>query len=156
MEGLAGSGRFAGRLGLAAYRPLQSLPLQVDLHGRLSVGSAGGDVGQRLEEGSLDGSFERSGPVAAVIPELSQVLGHALSQLQRELFAGQAVAAAHPFRLAASDGGGRGRVDLVFGSNSQLRALAEVYAAEDAKEKFVQDFVAAWDKVMMLDRFDLA
>ena len=47
------------------------------------------------------------------------------------------------------------RVDLVFGSNSQLRALAEVYAGEDAKEKFVQDFVAAWDKVMNLDRFDL-
>jgi catalase-peroxidase len=48
------------------------------------------------------------------------------------------------------------RVDLVFGSNSQLRALAEVYASADAKEKFVQDFVAAWDKVMNLDRFDLA
>jgi catalase-peroxidase len=46
-------------------------------------------------------------------------------------------------------------VDLVFGSNSQLRALAEVYGADDAKEKFVQDFVAAWDKVMNLDRFDL-
>ncbi len=48
------------------------------------------------------------------------------------------------------------RVDLVFGSNSQLRALAEVYASEDAKEKFVQDFVAAWTKVMNADRFDLA
>jgi catalase-peroxidase len=47
------------------------------------------------------------------------------------------------------------RVDLVFGSNSELRALAEVYASEDAKEKFVGDFVAAWDKVMNLDRFDL-
>ena len=47
------------------------------------------------------------------------------------------------------------RVDLVFGSNSQLRALAEVYAADDAKRKFVEDFVAAWDKVMMLDRFDI-
>jgi catalase-peroxidase len=47
-------------------------------------------------------------------------------------------------------------VDLVFGSNSQLRALAEVYAADDAKEKFVGDFVAAWTKVMNLDRFDLA
>jgi len=47
------------------------------------------------------------------------------------------------------------RVDLVFGSNSQLRAIAEVYAADDAKEKFVRDFVAAWDKVMSLDRFDL-
>ncbi len=47
------------------------------------------------------------------------------------------------------------RVDLVFGSNSQLRALAEVYACEDAKEKFVTDFIAAWDKVMTLDRFDL-
>jgi len=48
------------------------------------------------------------------------------------------------------------RVDLVFGSNSQLRALAEVYAQDDNKEKFVQDFVAAWNKVMNLDRFDLA
>ncbi|HTY99793.1 MAG TPA: peroxidase family protein, partial [Rhodocyclaceae bacterium] len=47
------------------------------------------------------------------------------------------------------------RVDLVFGSNSQLRALAEVYAQDDAREKFVRDFVAAWDKVMNLDRFDL-
>ena len=48
------------------------------------------------------------------------------------------------------------RVDLVFGSNSQLRANAEVYASEDAQEKFVHDFIAAWDKVMNLDRFDLA
>jgi catalase-peroxidase len=47
------------------------------------------------------------------------------------------------------------RVDLVFGSHSQLRALAEVYASDDAKEKFVKDFVAAWTKVMNLDRFDL-
>ncbi|WP_030761716.1 catalase/peroxidase HPI [Streptomyces sp. NRRL F-2664] len=47
-------------------------------------------------------------------------------------------------------------VDLVFGSNSQLRAIAEVYAAQDAREKFVRDFVAAWNKVMNLDRFDLA
>ena len=48
------------------------------------------------------------------------------------------------------------RVDLVFGSNSQLRALAEVYASDDAKEAFVRDFVAVWNKVMNLDRFDLA
>ena len=48
------------------------------------------------------------------------------------------------------------RVDLVFGSNSQLRALAEVYACKDSKEKFVNDFVAAWDKVMNLDRYDVA
>jgi catalase-peroxidase len=48
------------------------------------------------------------------------------------------------------------RVDLIFGSNSELRALAEVYACEDAKAKFVHDFVAAWTKVMNLDRFDLA
>ncbi|WP_034274619.1 catalase/peroxidase HPI [Haloechinothrix halophila] len=47
------------------------------------------------------------------------------------------------------------RADLVFGSNSELRALAEVYACDDAKEKFVRDFVAAWDKVMNLDRYDL-
>jgi len=47
------------------------------------------------------------------------------------------------------------RVDLVFGSNSQLRALAEVYASSDAQQKLVQDFIAAWTKVMSLDRFDL-
>ena len=48
------------------------------------------------------------------------------------------------------------RVDLIFGSNSQLRALAEVYASDDSREKFIRDFVAAWSKVMNLDRFDLA
>ena len=48
------------------------------------------------------------------------------------------------------------RADLVFGSNSELRALAEVYACNDGKEKFVKDFVAAWNKVMNLDRFDIA
>jgi catalase-peroxidase len=48
------------------------------------------------------------------------------------------------------------RVDLVFGSNSELRAVAEVYASDDAREQFVRDFVAAWDKVMNLDRYDLA
>jgi catalase-peroxidase len=47
-------------------------------------------------------------------------------------------------------------VDLIFGSNSQLRALTEVYGCADAKEKFVKDFVAAWNKLMSLDRFDLA
>ena len=48
------------------------------------------------------------------------------------------------------------RVDLIFGSNSELRALAEVYGADDAEAKFVADFVAAWTKVMNADRFDLA
>ena len=48
------------------------------------------------------------------------------------------------------------RVDLIFGSNSELRALAEVYGCSDSQEKFVKDFVAAWTKVMNLDRFDLA
>ena len=48
------------------------------------------------------------------------------------------------------------RVDLVFGANSQFRALAEVYGNSDAQQKFVHDFVAAWRKVMNLDRFDLA
>ena len=48
------------------------------------------------------------------------------------------------------------RVDLIFGSHSQLRAFAEVYACADSREKFVEDFVAAWTKVMNLDRFDLA
>jgi catalase-peroxidase len=47
------------------------------------------------------------------------------------------------------------RVDLIFGSHSQLRALAEVYACADSKEKFVKDFAAAWNKVMNLDRYDL-
>jgi catalase-peroxidase len=48
------------------------------------------------------------------------------------------------------------RTDLVFGSNSQLRAIAEVYACDDSQLKFVHDFVAAWDKVMNLDRFDIS
>ncbi len=48
------------------------------------------------------------------------------------------------------------RVDLIFGSHSQLRALAEVYASSDSKEKFVKDFVAAWTKVMNHDRFEVA
>ena len=47
------------------------------------------------------------------------------------------------------------RVDLVFGSNSQLRSLAEVYASDDANDKFVNDFIAAWNKVMNADRFDV-
>lgn len=48
------------------------------------------------------------------------------------------------------------RVDVLFGSNSQLRAIAEVYASDDAPTKLARDFIAAWDKVMSLDRFDLA
>jgi catalase-peroxidase len=48
------------------------------------------------------------------------------------------------------------RVDFIFGSNSELKAIAEVYACEDAQQKFISDFVAAWTKVMNLDRFDLA
>ena len=48
------------------------------------------------------------------------------------------------------------RADLIFGSNSELRAIAEVYACDDAQDKFVQDFAAAWTKVMNLDRFDRA
>jgi len=47
------------------------------------------------------------------------------------------------------------RVDLIFGSNSELRAIAEVYGAGDGQERFINDFIAAWDKVMNLDRFDL-
>ena len=47
-------------------------------------------------------------------------------------------------------------VDLIFGANSQLRSIAEVYACDDGQEAFVRDFVAAWDKVMSLDRFDIA
>ncbi|MEQ8534387.1 MAG: hypothetical protein RIB86_21215, partial [Imperialibacter sp.] len=48
------------------------------------------------------------------------------------------------------------RADLIFGSNSELRALAEVYGCGDSQQKFIKDFVKAWDKVMNLDRFDLA
>jgi len=48
------------------------------------------------------------------------------------------------------------RVDLIFGSNTELRAIAEVYGCADGSEKFIHDFVAAWNKVMMLDRFDVA
>ncbi|CAG1007063.1 catalase-peroxidase [Burkholderiales bacterium] len=66
----------------------------------------------------------------------------------KDLFAGRDRATGQP-RWTAT------RVDLVFGSNSQLRALAEVYAQSDASEKFVKDFVAAWNKVMNLDRFDV-
>jgi catalase-peroxidase len=66
-----------------------------------------------------------------------------------ETFQGRDLATGHHKGTAS-------RVDLVFGSNSELRALAEVYASDDAKAKFVDDFVAAWDKVMNLDRFDLA
>ena len=58
--------------------------------------------------------------------------------------------------LPAKSSGPPLAVDLIFGSNSQLRALAEVYASQDAHGKFVLDFVAAWTKVMELDRFDLA
>ncbi|HEY7816057.1 MAG TPA: peroxidase family protein, partial [Nakamurella sp.] len=59
-------------------------------------------------------------------------------------------------QFVSGDGSWTGtRADLVFGSNSELRALAEVYASDDAKGKFVRDFVAAWSKVMDLDRFDL-
>ena len=47
------------------------------------------------------------------------------------------------------------RFDLVFGSNAQLRALAELYACDDSQQQFIQDFVAVWDKVMNLDRFDV-
>ena len=48
------------------------------------------------------------------------------------------------------------RVDLIFGSNSELRALSEVYGADDAKDKFLEDFVKAWNKVMNADRFEIA
>jgi catalase-peroxidase len=59
-------------------------------------------------------------------------------------------------RVKGDDRWTASRVDLVFGSHSELRALSEVYATADAKEKFVRDFVAAWNKVMNLDRFDVA
>ena len=63
----------------------------------------------------------------------------------------------HAFRGVAADGRSwvGTRNDLVFASNSELRAIAEVYASDDARDKFVADFVAAWVKVMELDRFDL-
>ena len=59
-------------------------------------------------------------------------------------------------RQTKESSGPRTRVDLIFGSHSQFRAFAEVYACADSKEKFVKDFVAAWTKVMNADRFDLA
>ena len=59
-------------------------------------------------------------------------------------------------RTETSDKWTGSRVDLIFGSHSQLRALGEVYACADSREKFAKDFVAAWTKVMNLDRFDLA
>ena len=67
----------------------------------------------------------------------------------------------HPASYEARDASGQvrwtgSRADLVFGSNSELRALAEVYASDDAADKFVHDFVSAWVKVMNLDRFDLS
>ena len=58
-------------------------------------------------------------------------------------------------RISGEKAGTASRVDLVFGSNSQLRALAEFYASEDSKEKFINDFIQAWNKVMNADRFDL-
>ena len=61
----------------------------------------------------------------------------------------------HPDRATGDVKWTATRADLVFGSNSVLRALAEVYAGADAGERFVRDFVAAWSKVMNLDRFDL-
>jgi catalase-peroxidase len=67
---------------------------------------------------------------------------------EEEFFEGREVRTGEPTWTAT-------RADLVFGSNSQLRALAEVYASDDSAEKFVRDFVAAWDKVMNLDRFDI-
>jgi catalase-peroxidase len=70
-------------------------------------------------------------------------------QEDKELFQGYDRATEKPTWTAT-------RADLVFGSNSELRAIAEVYGSADAKDKFVKDFVAAWDKVMNLDRFDLA
>ena len=70
------------------------------------------------------------------------------AQEDRELFQGYDRKTEKPTYTAT-------RADLVFGSNAELRAVAEVYGSSDAKEKFVKDFVAAWDKVMNLDRFDL-
>ena len=55
----------------------------------------------------------------------------------------------------ANQANGIPRVDLILASNSELRAIAEVYASDDAKDKFIKDFVSAWNKVMMLDRFDV-
>ena len=66
----------------------------------------------------------------------------------RDLYKGHDRTSGEPTWTATS-------VDLVFGSNSQLRAIAEVYGSDDGKEKFVRDFVAAWTKVMQLDRVDL-
>ena len=95
---------------------------------------------------------------------LHQEAGHADERLLR-----QPARHEHAMAAAGSDGTYEGRdrktnavkwtgtrVDLIFGSHSQLRAFAEVYACTDSKEKFAKDFVAAWTKVMNLDRFDVA
>ncbi len=57
--------------------------------------------------------------------------------------------------INADQANGIPRIDLIIASNSELRAIAEVYASDDAKDKYIKDFVSAWDKVMMLDRFDV-
>ena len=80
---------------------------------------------------------------------LDQNIEWKASEATENVFDGTEVGAGESTRTATA-------VDLVFGANSQLRAIAEVYAADDAGEKFVRDFVTAWDKVMNLDRFDLA
>ena len=78
------------------------------------------------------------------------ILGAAEQLLAERGFDGASLA-----DIAALAGVSRATPSYFFGSNSQLRAISEVYGCDDAKEKFVRDFVAAWDKVMNLDRFDL-
>src|SRR5688572_5088022 len=75
-------------------------------------------------------------------------MGTAWKEIERDLFVGTC-------RRTDEQKWTASRVDLVFGSNSQLRAISEVYASDDAGEKFVRDFVTAWAKVMNADRFDL-
>ena len=75
-------------------------------------------------------------------------LSENIRQDDKELYAGNDRTTGQPKWIGT-------RADLVFGSNAELRAISEVYASADAQEKFVKDFVAAWNKVMNLDRFDL-
>lgn len=79
----------------------------------------------------------------------------AFGRVPRKHYDQQWTPSADEATYTSSNGWTGSRVDLVFGANSELRALAEVYGADDAKEKFVNDFVKAWVKVMENDRFDL-
>ena len=144
----------------------------------LRKGQEGSEAEQLVDRANL---LTLTAPEMTVLVGGLRVLNANFAQAQHGVFTGRPEALTTDFfvnlldmkttwqKSAASEGVFEGRdratgalqwtgtvVDLVFGSNSQLRALAEVYACGDAQQKFVRDFVAAWNKVMNLDRFDLA